>query len=577
MGAATPIRDLSARDLEPILAVARKLAVSFDLDTMLGEVASAARQVLEADRVSVWLHDAATDELVLGSSSDLGAVRVPASMGLVGSCARNRRLINVPDCYADERFDPSMDRRTGYRTRCMLSLPLIDHKDELVGVIEVLNPASGAFDEDDEALATVLAAQCAVALQRGRMMEAVIEGERMRQELEIARSVQLGTLPTTMPAVPGYDVYGRFEPAGLTGGDTFDLQVVDQGLLVVLGDATGHGMGPALTVAQMQAMLRMAFRLGADLDTAFAQVNNLLAEMLPADRFICAFIGLLDPGTHRIRFHSGGHGPILVFRASTGECEVHLPTSFPVAAMPLPASRAAATLDFAPGDILVLISDGLTEYCDPGGEEYGHTRIHQVLRQHHVKTMAELADVLLESVRAFGRGAPQEDDVTAVLIKRESERPLAASSFARSLDSLEAIFGFIGTMFASYGVDASLRQPVEFAVEELFTNMVKYGKASEAGVRLTLVRIPGGVEATLIDHDTEPFDITQVPDANVDLPIEQREPGGLGIHLVRRMVDSLEYEYREELRQTRITFRKTLTGASDSGGAPKTGDGHVHD
>ena len=558
MGAATPIRDLSARDLEPILAVASKLAAPFDLDTMLGEVAGAARQVLEADRVSVWLHDAATDELVLKISGDPEPVRVPAGVGLVGSCARHRRLINVPDCYADERFDSSLDQQTGYRTRCMLSLPLIDHKDVLVGVLQVLNRHAGVFDEDDEALATVLAAQCAVAIQRVRMMESLLEGELMRQELEIARSVQLGTLPATMPAIPGYDVHSKFEPAGLTGGDTFDLQLLDQGLLVVLGDATGHGMGPALTVAQMQAMLRMAFRLGADLDTAYRQVNNLLADMLPADRFICAFIGLLDADAHRIRFHSGGHGPILLFRAGTRECEVHLPTSFPVAAMPLPALRVAATLEFAPGDILVLVSDGLSEYCDPAGEEFGQARILEVLRQHHSKSMAALADLLLESVRAFARGAPQEDDITAVLIKREMTQPPATSSFTRSFDSLEAIFTFVGAVFASHGLDASLRPSVEFAIEELFTNMVKYGKASKAEVRLTLVPLPGGIEATLIDPDSEPFDITQVPDAGVDLPIEQREPGGLGIHLVRRMVDSLEYEYRQELRQTRITFRKIL-------------------
>ena len=560
MRAATPTRNLSARDLEPILAVASKLAAHYDLDTMLGEVASAARQVLEADRVSVWLHDAATDELVLRISGDLEPVRVPAGLGLVGSCARQRRLINVPDCYADGRFDPGMDQRTGYRSRCMLSLPLIDHKDVLVGVIQVLNRTSGVFDEEDEALATVLAAQCAVALQRARMMDALLEGERMHQELEIAREVQLGTLPATMPAVPGFDVYGTFVPAGLTGGDTFDLQSLDQGLLVVLGDATGHGMGPALTAAQMQAMLRMAFRLGADLDQAFTQVNNLLSDTLPADRFITAFIGLLDPGTHRLRFHSGGQAPILVFRATTGDCEVHGPTSFPVGAMPLTALRAAASLEFEPGDILALLSDGLMEYCDPGGEEYGIARIHQVLREHHGKTMAELARALLDSLRTFARGAPQEDDVTAVLIKREMARPPATSSFARSFDSLEAIFAFVGAVFASQGIDASLRTSVEFAVEELFTNMVKYGKASQAGVRLTLAQIPGGVEATLIDPDAEPFDITQVPDADVDLPIEQREPGGLGIHLVRRMVDSIEYDYREEIRQTRITFRKTLTG-----------------
>ena len=104
-------------------------------------------------------------------------------------------IINVPDCYADPRFDPGVDKASGYRTRCMLTLPLVDHKDVLVGVMQVLNKADGVFDADDELVATALAAQCAVALQRVRMTAAVIEGERMRQELEMARDVQMSTLP----------------------------------------------------------------------------------------------------------------------------------------------------------------------------------------------------------------------------------------------------------------------------------------------------------------------------------------------------------------------------------------------
>src|SRR5450631_1968427 len=153
MRAATPYSDLSPRDLEPILAVARKLAAPFDLETMLGEVVRAARQVLQAERASVWLYEAATDELVMRFSGELGAVRVTASAGLVGSCARTRRLINVPDCYADARFDPSLDRQTGYRTRCLLTLPLVGHQDALVGVMQVLNKISGVFVGEDEALA----------------------------------------------------------------------------------------------------------------------------------------------------------------------------------------------------------------------------------------------------------------------------------------------------------------------------------------------------------------------------------------------------------------------------------------
>src|SRR5947208_11852295 len=269
-------RPLSAHDMEAILGVTSALAAPFDLMTMLGEVVAAAKQVLSADRGSVWLYDAATDELVLEVATGIRPVRVPSGAGLVGACARERRIINVQDCYADPRFDPSVDRSSGYQTRCMLTLPLVDHKDGLVGVMQVLNKSGGVFDEDDEALATALAAQCAVALQRVRMTEALIEGEKMRQALEMAREVQMSTLPAAMPMLPAYDVCGTFRSAELTGGDTFDLSMLDQGLLIVLGDATGHGIAPALSVTQMHAMLRMAFQLGVDLRTAFVEFDDLL-------------------------------------------------------------------------------------------------------------------------------------------------------------------------------------------------------------------------------------------------------------------------------------------------------------
>jgi len=267
-------RRLSTRDMRTILDVTSALAAPFDLMTMLGAVVAAAKQVLAAERGSVWLHDAATNELVLEVATGLKPVRVPIGVGLVGSCARNRQIINVPDCYADPRFDPGVDKASGYRTRCMLTLPLIDHKDVLVGVMQVLNKKGGVFDEDDEAVATALASQCAVALQRVRMTGALIEGEKMRQALEMAREVQMSTLPATMPVIPGYNVCGSFRPAELTGGDTFDLSLLDTGLLIVLADATGHGIAPALSVGQAQAMIRIAFQRGAHVESPFTEANN---------------------------------------------------------------------------------------------------------------------------------------------------------------------------------------------------------------------------------------------------------------------------------------------------------------
>ena len=562
--------------MEAILAVTSKLAAPFDLLTMLSEVVSAAKQVLRAERGSVWLYDPAADQLVLEIATGIAPVRVPADAGIAGACARERRIINVPDCYTDERFNPEVDRHSGYRTRCMLTLPLVDHKDVLVGVMQVLNKAGGVFDANDEELATVLAAQCAVALQRVRMTEALIEGEKMRQELEMARVVQMSTLPATMPSLPGYDVYGTFRPASITGGDTFDLSVIDQGLLTVLGDATGHGIAPALSVTQMQAMLRMAFRLGADLETAFTQVNDQLADTLADDRFITAFIGLLDVAANRMRFHSGGQAPILHFQASTGACAHHNPTSFPLAAMPITSLRPAVSLEMLPGDILVLLSDGIYEYADAGNEQFGEQRVEEILAAHHGKPMAELSAILLDAVHAFAKGAPQEDDMTVVLVKRKVG-VTTHRTFRRSFDSLQDIFLFTADFFTRQQIDPGLLPTVDLTVEELFTNMVKYSPASDAEVRIDMVEVAGGVEVSLTDYDVERFDVTQAPDAEVNRPIEQRVPGGLGLHLIRRMVDSLGYEYSKEKRQSRITFRKTLAGQTDPGDAAKKRGGDARD
>ena len=413
-----PRSRLTRQDLQAILDVTRHLAAPFELSALLTEVTAAARRVLRSERASVWLHDAATAELVLEVASDIRHVRIPVDRGLVGAAAQAGRLVNTPDCYADPRFDKSVDIASGFRTRCSLALPLIDHLGTLVGVMQVLNKRGGVFDAADEALAEALAAQCAMALQRARMTAALIEGAKLRQELELARVVQHSTLPRSWPQVPGYDMHGTFMPAAQTGGDTYDLALLPQGLLVVLGDATGHGIAPALSVLQMHAMLRTAMRLGVTLEAAFTQVNDQLAEVLPDGQFVTAFIGLLDVHSHRLRFLSGGQGPILHFRAAEARCESYRATSFPMGAMPIARLRPAVELDLAPGDWLAVLSDGIYEYEDPDGQALGAAAVEQLMVRAHADTAAGMASQVLKLLQGFARGAPQEDDITMVLVKR---------------------------------------------------------------------------------------------------------------------------------------------------------------
>jgi phosphoserine phosphatase RsbU/P len=410
---------LDSVDMEMLLGVTRLLAAPFELQDMLVQVTQAACRVLHAERSSIWLVDTATGDLVLETANGLDQARIPLGQGLIGACARDRQVINVQDCYADPRFDPSVDRSTGYVTRCSLTLPLADTQGRLVGVMQLLNKDDGVFGAGDVPLAQALAAQCAVALARVRMTAQIVQAEKARQELELARVVQMSALPRSLPVLPGYGMDATFRPAAETGGDTYDLALVDGQLLVVLADATGHGIAPALSVAQMQAMLRMALRLGTGLARTFQQVNNQLAETLPEGHFVTAFVGLIDPRDHRLRFISGGQGPILHYEAARDDFTIHKATSFPLGADRLDTLVTPVEVDFGPGDCLVLLSDGVYEWADPTGRLYGRAPVEHTVRRMRSAPLGELSAGLLRELHAFARGTPQEDDITMVLVRRD--------------------------------------------------------------------------------------------------------------------------------------------------------------
>jgi sigma-B regulation protein RsbU (phosphoserine phosphatase) len=549
-------RSIGPDELTRVLDVTRKLAARFDLATMLTEVVRAAEAVIEAEGGSLWLYEKASHELVMRVATGMEPLRMPADRGIAGECVRTRAIINVPDCYADPRFNQSVDRDSGFRTRCMLTLPLIGHDDALVGVLQILNKRRGVFDAHDEQLAAALAAQCAVALQRVQMIEELLAGERLKQEIGVAREIQMGTLPRSMPALPGYEVAAAFHPAEETGGDTYDCAPLPgDRLFLMMGDATGHGIGPALSVTQMQAMLRLAMRLEAGLDEAYRNVNNQLNDDLPPERFVTGFIGVLDARAHVLEFHAPGQGPILHLRAAAGTVERGLPTTFPLGAFPVEQARPARRLALAPGDVVALISDGVFEWPGPDGSEFGVERVEQLLRQHAALPVARLCALIVEQARAFG--AAQADDVTIVLLKRlASDADAAQVELPRDNAALEAAVAFVREFWQRHRLADAERFAVDFAIEELFTNMIKYGRRSPTRITLRLRREAGAVAVLLVDPDSEPFDPTAARPVDLAAPIEQRTPGRLGLPLIHKLVDDFAFEYAGG--ESRISFRKRL-------------------
>jgi phosphoserine phosphatase len=416
---ATRSPSLTAEAMWRILEVTRELARPLDLNTMLSHVIDATRAVLQADRGTVFLYDARTNELYSTVATGVAALRFPAGRGIVGECAERRRLINVPDCYSDPRFNPEADRKTGYRTKCLLTVPLVGYDNSLVGVMQVLNKLDGVFSEEDERMATALAAQCAVAIQRTQMLLEMVENEKVKRELAVARDIQMRVIPNAVPKLAGYDIAGWCRPANEAGGDIFDVIAVDGNrLMLLLGDATGHGVGPALSVTQVRAMLRMAVRLGADLDEAFHHINDQLADDLPDNRFVTAFMGLLDTQNHRVIYHSGGQGPLLHFHAATGQCEWRGSSTPPMGMMAHLDRAAPRKNDLAPGDILALITDGIFEYENPKREPFGQDRVSALILEHQHQSMSRLLEMIVHDVERFAELAPQNDDMTMLLVRR---------------------------------------------------------------------------------------------------------------------------------------------------------------
>ena len=411
------MRDRAAT-LEKVLEITRELARPLDLNTLLAKVVDAALLILDAERGTVFLYDAQADVLTSRVATGSGELRIPANRGFAGECVKTRHIVSVPDAYADPRFNPDIDKSTGYKTRCILTIPLIGHDDALVGVLQVLNKRTGVFGDDDVDLATALAASCAVAIQRMRLLEDLLAKQRMERELEVARDIQTRVLPKTMPKLPGYEIAGWSRAADQTGGDIYDVIAKDGSVMLLLGDATGHGIGPALSVTQVRAMLRMAVRLGAGLDDAFRHINDQLSDDLSSNRFVTAFLGVLDTASHRLTYHAGGQGPILHYHAARREASLAAATTLPMGMMPIFKPTAAREWIIEPGDVVAAITDGIYEYENPAGKMFGDQRVVDLVREESGSSAEKILHRIVDEVTAFADGAPQNDDMTLVIVKR---------------------------------------------------------------------------------------------------------------------------------------------------------------
>jgi phosphoserine phosphatase len=302
----------------------------------------------------------------------------------------------------------------------LLSVPLLGVDQALVGVMQILNKRKGPYDEDDEKIATIMAAHCAVVLQKAMLLEEYVLKQKMQRDLALAREIQNSALPKQLPELPGYEFAAWSKPADETGGDIYDAIRLDgPRIALLMADATGHGIGPALSVSQFRAMFRMGLLLGADLGELMSKINFQLKADLPPGRFITAFAGILDGSENKIHYHSGGQAPLMHYQARQDRVAWLEASALPLGILAHAPMIPPSPIDMQPGDIFALISDGFFEFCDPGGEQFGKERMEVLVRSHRLESLDALRESLCTEVQRFARGGPQEDDMTILLARRD--------------------------------------------------------------------------------------------------------------------------------------------------------------
>ncbi len=308
--------------LGALLEMARALGSAYDLDQLLGMVVDYSMELLGAERATLFLYDDVTRELYTLIVKGTEGFRMSIDKGIAGAVARELEIINIPDAYDDERFNPEVDKKTGYRTRSILACPLKDYQGRLVGVLQVLNKRQGVFGDEDVALAEGFSAQAGVAIQRANLLEEQLEKQRMKDALKMASEIQQELFPKKSPQLTGFDIACWNRPCDEIGGDYCDfLRLDDKRLIVSLGDVTGHGVGPALVSCATRAMLRVLSSVNDNIEEVMQRVNGMLNADLPTGRFVTSFLGMVESDSGLLSYCSAGQGPLLWLKAATGEVE----------------------------------------------------------------------------------------------------------------------------------------------------------------------------------------------------------------------------------------------------------------
>ncbi len=408
---------LDHAQLAVLAEMTHRFAASLDIDETLRTAVVESMRYLDAEAGSIFLLEPEPDADTLQCRACAGPVnitglRLAADKGIIGRAMQENSPQMIRDVALDPAFNQAVDRGTGFRTRSVLCAPLAVRGRRL-GALELINKrgADGLFDESDRLFLVALASAAALAIHNARMAEALVEQERVRKELEVAREIQRSLLPPDPgPAAP---IQGLNIPARGVSGDLYlFFPLADGRLFFAVGDVSGKGVHAAIFMAKVASLLRALAKLEPEPGALLARLNDEIRETASRGMFVTLVAGVYDSAADLVRLANAGHEPPL-YRGRHGGFR-----RFPAASPPLgilaglSCEEVELTLD---GGALYVFTDGITEGRTAEARQLTvegfKTRVSALARLPAAERIRALVAPLLEV------GGPLHDDVTLLVVE----------------------------------------------------------------------------------------------------------------------------------------------------------------
>ena len=406
-------------EITSLLEISRAVESGRDLQSILEFIMQECMRIMKAEAASLMLM-ANKNELefrvALGpKGKDVKPFRLPLGKGIAGWVAQEGKPLLIPDAYKDERFNPEFDKKTGFKTKSILCVPMT-YKNKIIGVLQVLNRKDGTtFQQSDLRVFSIFASQAALAIENSRLFYSVLEKEILEKDLSIASEIQRLMIPAKLPKAEGIITKGTYLPSKDIGGDIYGIFPINENETVFcIGDVSGKGVPGALLVSTLHATLKAYLEFTTDIGLIINKLNQLLLEISTKEKFITFFIAYYNRVNGELIYINAGHNP--PYFLERGKEAEKIKTNG-IALGVLPYKYKTNKIEIKNDDIIVLYTDGLVEAWDDKKRPFGDKKLFTIVNLHNEFNCGLLHDLIIQYVNLHTENVAKADDFALLVLQ----------------------------------------------------------------------------------------------------------------------------------------------------------------